>query len=234
MRLILEFDKNLDVTAGGLPPVSSFTIVATGDTLPLENVRASGDRGVRIDLKYSAIVFFRAGEQITVSYVDPTSGDDDAALQGSNGQDVASFTDISVTNNSELAPVVPPTPPRNLVATANGKTSISLAWDPPVRNGGSPITGYYVQHGASDTGPWVDVSGEGGTGTADTTLEDSGLLPGTTYYYRTAPINAIGGTLTSVTLQEAPYQKLPPRRRWRTMLRRASRGFPARRRLARR
>ena len=35
---------------------------------------------------------FRAGEQITVSYVDPTSGDDDAALQGSNGQDVASFT----------------------------------------------------------------------------------------------------------------------------------------------
>ena len=78
LRVILEFDKNLDVTAGGLPPVSSFTIVATGDTLPLENVMASGDRGVRIDLKYSNNFIFRAGEQITVSYVDPTSGDDDA------------------------------------------------------------------------------------------------------------------------------------------------------------
>ena len=197
LRLILEFDQNLDVTAGGLPPASSFTIVASGDTLPLESVAGSGDRGVRIGLTYSAIVFFREGEQITVSYVDPTSGDDDAALQGSNGQDVASFTDISVTNNSELPPVAPTTPPRNLVATANGKTSISLAWDPPVRSGGSPITGYYVQHGASDAGPWVNVSVEGGTGTADTTFEDSGLLPGTIYYYRVGAINAIGGELTS-------------------------------------
>ena len=81
--------------------------------------------------------------------------------------------------------MAPTTPPRNLVASANGKTGISLAWDPPLRNGGSPITGYFVQHGASDAGPWVFLSGEGGTGTADTTFEDSGLSPGTTYYYRT-------------------------------------------------
>ena len=53
-RLILEFDKNLDVTAAALPPVSSFTVVASGDTLPLELVAGSGDRGVRIDLSYSA------------------------------------------------------------------------------------------------------------------------------------------------------------------------------------
>ena len=58
MRVILEFDKNLDVTAAALPPVSSFTVVASGDTLPLENVKASGDRGVRIDLKYSNNVYF--------------------------------------------------------------------------------------------------------------------------------------------------------------------------------
>ena len=197
MRVILEFDKNLDVTAAALPPVSSFTIVATGDTLPLDNVKASGDRGVWIDLKYSNNFIFRAGEQITVSYVDPTSDDDDAALQGSNGQDVASFTGFSVTNNSTVLPVVPASPPRNLVATANGKTSISLAWDPPVRNGGSPITGYSVLRSASDTGPWVFVSPEGGTGTADTTFEDSGLSPGTTYYYQLGAINAIGGTVTS-------------------------------------
>ena len=207
-RLILEFDKNLDVTAGGLPPVSSFTIVATGDTLPLANVRSSGDRGVRIDLIYLDNFIFRAGEQITVSYVDPTSGDDDAALQGSNGKDVASFTDISVTNNSTVLPATPASPPRNLVATANGKTSISLAWDPPVRNGGSPITGYSVQRSASDTGPWVNVSGEGGTGTADTTFEDSGLSPGTTYYYRLGAINAIGGTLTSETVTGTAVSKI--------------------------
>ena len=208
-RLILEFDQNLDVTDGGLPPVSSFTIVASGDTLPLANVRSSGDRGVRIDLIYLNNFIFRAGEQITVSYVDPTSGDDDAALQGSNGQDVASFTGFSVTNNSTVAPVTPASPPRNLVATANGKTSISLAWDPPVRNGGSPITGYSVQRGASDAGPWVLVTDdEGGTGTADTTFEDSGLSPGTTYYYRLGAINAIGGTLTSETVGGTAVSKV--------------------------
>ena len=65
-----------------------------------------------------------------------------------------------------------------------------------------------MQHGASDTGPWVLVTGEGGTGTADTTFEDSGLSPGTTYYYRTAPINAIGGTLTSETLQGSAVSKI--------------------------
>ena len=208
-RLILEFDQNLDVTDGGLPPVSSFTIVASGDTLPLANVRSSGDRGVRIDLIYLNNFIFRAGEQITVSYVDPTSGDDIAALQGSTGQDVASFTGISVTNNSTVAPVTPASPPRNLVATANGKTSISLAWDPPVRSGGSPITGYSVQRGASDAGPWVLVTDdEGGTGTADTTFEDSGLSPGTTYYYRLGAINAIGGTLTSETVGGTAVSKV--------------------------
>ena len=142
-----------------------------------------------------------------MSYVDPTSGDDDAALQGSNGKDVASFTDISVTNNSTVLPVTPVSPPRNLVATANGKTSISLAWDPPVRNGGSPITGYSVQRSASDTGPWVLVTDEGG-GTADTTFEDSGLSPGTTYYYRLGAINAIGGTLTSETVTGTAVSKI--------------------------
>ena len=58
MRLILEFDKNLDVTAAALPPVSSFTVVASGDTLELESVAGSGDRGVQMDLKYSDSFFF--------------------------------------------------------------------------------------------------------------------------------------------------------------------------------
>ena len=224
-RLILEFDQNLDVTDGGLPPVSSFTIVASGDTLPLANVRSSGDRGVRIDLIYLNNFIFRAGEQITVSYVDPTSGDDIAALQGSTGQDVASFTGISVTNNSTVAPVTPASPPRNLVATANGKTSISLAWDPPVRSGGSPITGYSVQRGASDAGPWVLVTDdEGGTGTADTTFEDSGLSPGTTYYYRLGAINAIGGTLTSETVGGTAVSKVASAT---TLAGPAARGQPA-------
>ena len=211
-RLILEFDKTLDVGDSALPLVSSFTVVASGDVMELERVIGLSDStGVALDLKIlnTATILFRRGEQITVSYVDPTSGDDGAALQGSDGEDVASFTGISVTNNSVVDPVAPNTPPRNLEATASGKTSITLAWEPPLRNGGSPITGYTVQRRDADGDTlWPTITGDGGTGTADTTFEDVGLSPGTTYDYRVSGINAIGGAATSGVLTNNSVSKI--------------------------
>lgn len=44
-----------------------------------------------------------------------------------------------------------PSAPEKLHYTDRGKTSITLAWEPPRTDGGSPITGYYVEKMRSDS-----------------------------------------------------------------------------------
>ena len=44
------------------------------------------------------------GQEVVVSYTDPTPGDDDVALQDLAGNDMASFTETA-TNNSAVEPV---------------------------------------------------------------------------------------------------------------------------------
>ena len=42
-------------------------------------------------------------------------------------------------------PSDPPSPPQNVKVNDLSKTSCTLTWEPPENDGGSPVTGYYVE-----------------------------------------------------------------------------------------
>ena len=82
-----------------------------------------------------------------------------------------------------------PDAPTGLVATAITATQIDLAWVAPAYDGGAPITGYRIE--VSKTGAaWTDL--QPNTGTVGTTYSHTGLLPGSTRFYRVSAINRAG------------------------------------------
>ncbi len=79
-----------------------------------------------------------------------------------------------------------PGAPTSLLATP-GDQSITITWNAPLTNGGSPITGYTIYQGYISGGEWYLTT----LGNI-TTWTNTGLMNGDTYYYRVAAINAIG------------------------------------------
>jgi hypothetical protein len=74
----------------------------------------------------------------------------------------------------------------------NGR--IDLSWTAP-SNGGSAITGYFIEYSINGVTYFTLVSN---TGSTSTTYTDIGLTSAQTYYYRVSAINAIGtGTASS-------------------------------------
>ncbi len=96
----------------------------------------------------------------------------------------------------------PPTKPLNLQAVG-GTGSISLIWDKPSSNGGSPITNYQVFRGT-------------GSGELTFLIEiedvlsytDQGLEPDQTYYYQVAAVNSAGVGLRSNEASAKPNGQL--------------------------
>lgn len=93
-QITIAFDETLSSTSANL---SAFTVRADGISLGLSSVSVSGSNVV---LGLSSAVW--QGAVVTVSYVDPTSGNDAAAIQDSAGNDAVSFSNVSVTNSSTV------------------------------------------------------------------------------------------------------------------------------------
>ena len=93
---------------------------------------------------------------------------------------------------------LPPSPPRNLRATA-GNGTVTLAWDAPFFDGGSPIINYRIYRG---TAP--------GSETLLTTLGnqlrwvDMGLTNGAAYNYEVAALNVAGESPRSNEVSATP------------------------------
>jgi hypothetical protein len=86
-------------------------------------------------------------------------------------------------NGTVSSPV--PTAPQSLSAAAGG-TTITLSWNVPTSNGGSPITKYSIYRGDSSNYeiPLIDVT--------STTHSDTGLQLDKTYYYKVSAWNSVG------------------------------------------
>src|SRR5579883_339335 len=78
-------------------------------------------------------------------------------------------------------------PPTNVVTTAASQTGIDLSWSPSVG-----ATSYVVSRASNPGGPYTLL----GT-TATTTFQDTGLSPGTTYYYVVQSVDSGGTSLDS-------------------------------------
>ena len=83
-------------------------------------------------------------------------------------------------------PTVPPTPPRNLQATA-GDNYVDLSWDPPSDVGGSPITGYNIYRGTA-YGKERFVKAVGNV----LTYIDNDVTNNQRYYYQLSAVNSAG------------------------------------------
>jgi hypothetical protein len=87
--------------------------------------------------------------------------------------------------SSAQAPTLPGVP-QSLVPVAGG-TSITLSWQAPVSNGGSPITGYRVYRATSEGGTYSLIASTSGRNYAD-----ANVAAGQVYWYRISALTAAG------------------------------------------
>ena len=118
---------------------------------------------------------------VAVSYAKPATGTDNK-LKDANGNEVADFADLSVTNETQAeAPDAPSAP----TLTA-GTTWLEASWTAPAENG-SAITDYDIEYRTTG-GNWTDASHVG----TSTTKRINGLDAETAYEVRVRASNAEG------------------------------------------
>ncbi len=92
-----------------------------------------------------------------------------------------------------------PAQPQNVTAATSataGASAITLSWEAPASDGGSPITGYQAQASATGEGGWGNAcrtsTSDDNADAAVLTCQHTGLSVGTTRHYRVAARNANG------------------------------------------
>ncbi len=99
---------------------------------------------------------------------------------------------------SSATPMDVPSAPRDLAASA-GNAHITLTWNAPASDGGSPITNYNIYRGTASGGETLL------TTVGDVlTYDDLGLANGQTYYYRVSAVTANGEGLQSNEASATP------------------------------
>ena len=115
LGLFIRFDEDLELDSAKEPPLTAFAVTADGTALSISALalNIAGDPSI-IGLSFDETI--TAGQVVRASYTDPTAGDDALALQDAAGNDVASFSNLAITNNSTVVPTNTP---------AAGKPTIS-------------------------------------------------------------------------------------------------------------
>ncbi|MDE2979572.1 MAG: cadherin-like beta sandwich domain-containing protein, partial [Gemmatimonadota bacterium] len=143
INVTLAFDEPLDSI--NLPDTAAFTVTADGARIPVTEVEVVLQQLVRLGLGRPV----GALQTVKVSYADPTSGDDPAAIQDLAGNDAASLSDVSIGNVSGLPPL-----PKDLTAT-RGTDAVTLSWTmtlPP----GATLTRYDYRVSTDRGATWGD------------------------------------------------------------------------------
>src|SRR5207253_850232 len=101
-------------------------------------------------------------------------------------------------------PNAPPSAPQNLAATG-GNAQVTLTWQAPASDGGSPITNYKIYRGTSSNGETL-------LATIGNVLAytDSAVTNGVPYYYQVSAVNSPGEGAKSNEASATPSAPPPP------------------------
>jgi fibronectin type 3 domain-containing protein len=107
-------------------------------------------------------------------------------------------------NSSEVsakpaAPAQAPPAPTGVIATA-GNAQVALTW-----SASTGATSYHVKRGTASGGPYTQISAP-----ASTTLTDTGLTNGTTYFYVVSALNSSGESANSAQASATPVAPTQP------------------------
>ena len=193
-RIVLDFSENLDTSAGATPPASAFSVSADGASIVVGSVALLSAAPDRIQLLSLDRPIYQ-GQTVTVTYTDPTSGDDAAAIQDSAGNDADSFTTgedgVPAVKNSSGVARPGPDEPTNFRVTA-GELQVALTWDAPAS--GSGVTRHEYQYTTSgeylDDWKQIADSAPGEANEASFTVTE--LTGGTAYTFELRAVSADG------------------------------------------
>jgi hypothetical protein len=192
---VMGFNESVTF-AGAVPTLTGCSGGATTLTY------ASGSGGTSLTFNVSRTVL-GAETGCVNSYTQPGNGIEDLA-----GNDLASFSNQAVTNNStQVAPDTQnPTTPTNLTATAVSTSQINLSWTASTDNVG--IAGYDIRRcSGSGCTPSSIVHNTTGTGT---TWNNTGLSASTIYRYDVRARDAVPNYSSYSTIAQATTQTSTP------------------------
>ena len=134
LSITLVYDEALDDQTG--PATSDFAVEVDGESADLSSGSAVTVSGRNVVLRLASAV--RELQDVTVSYTDPTSGDDANAIQDAGGNDAADLDDHKVTNASTVLDRQPPL--FQSVAMSTDGATITLTYDEILDDGNEPAT----------------------------------------------------------------------------------------------
>ena len=133
--LTMTYDEVLDST--NQPSTSDFAVTVAGSSETVSSVNVSG-RDVELQLG-SAVT---AGQDVKVTYTDPSTDNDTNAIQDPAGNDAATLTNQSVSNTSAVPDVTPPEFVSDEMSS-DGLT-LTLTYNETLDSGNGPRTADFV------------------------------------------------------------------------------------------
>lgn len=198
-ELVLEYDEDLDEDE--VPREQRFDVTVDGVSRFVDDISIRRDR-VTLTLETPV----DRGDRVLIDYEHGSGG----RIQDEAGNEADEFSNERVTNNTRTSTRLP-SAPRDLTATADGKTVIELDWRAPSSSGtGGDITGYRIE--VSDDGGTTWEIEESDTGDDDTDYRHTGLREGETWHYRVSawndegrgPVSDVASATTDSDLPGAP------------------------------
>ncbi|OMG63056.1 hypothetical protein AUR61_014865 [Stutzerimonas balearica] len=135
--LVMTYTDASPLSAANQPNAAAFTVKVGGTVVAVNSVAINATTKT-VSLTLASAV--SAGQSVTVSYTDPTAGNDTQALQDAAGNDAASFIDATVSNitpggstgggtTTPTTPTEPTTPTTPPAGTITGGTTTTGTGD---------------------------------------------------------------------------------------------------------
>ena len=200
--IALDYNEAIDGTATGAPNREDFSLNVDGSAAEIVSVSVPENSPTRV-LLIPRLRIYR-GQTVSLSYSDPTTGDDARATQDLAGNDAESFDARVVTNSSSRSLIS-----LLLTASPEGPNSIWLEWDLPRGVDGDGITGYHIEYSDDGGLNWDNVVDYTGDRTWLRSTVHRGLAPATVYSYRISTITGGRSNLPS-SIVSAETDVQPP------------------------